>query len=293
MPITRTCALCATEYEPTELSHIVPKFVYRWLKASSTTQFMRFGPEMNRRAQDGIKDHFLCEACEDRFEKHESKFASDIFNPFVADNSHTAEYEEYLLKFGVSVSWRVLAYGQEKRALHHFRGRHAAAVADTLATWRDYLLDNTHEIGVHEIHLLPISGVIDHSSAEVPENINRYLRRAVEIDVGVSDTEAFTYCKLGPMIFIGLIEYPDLAHWQNTKILKSGRFPPMNFTAPAQYKDFIFKRSRRLAELESQLSERQLKTIKGSYEKNADRFEQSDTYKTLLMDLKLKQKPKA
>jgi len=293
MPNKQKCALCAVEYAPTELSHIVPKFVYRWLKATSATKFMRFGPKMNQRAQDGIKDYFLCEACEDSFEKHESKFASDIFTPFVQDNCHTADYGEYMLKFAVSVSWRVLAYAQENGLLHHFQGRHAVAVTDTLAIWRDYLLNKTHEIGNHEIHLLPMSGVIDHSSAGVPENINRYLRRAIEINVGVANTGAFTYCKLGPMIFIGLIHYPELAHWQKTKINKSGQFPPMNFTAPAQFMDFIFMRSRRLAELESQLSERQLENIKISYEKNIDCFEQSDTYKTLLMDLKLKQKSKA
>ena len=197
----RTCALCSAEYEPAELSHIVPNFVYRWLMATSTTPFMRFGGQMNRRAQDGIKAHFLCCACEDRFEKHENRFASEVFKPFAADNCYTTEHGQYMLQFAVSVSWRVLAYVQENHGLDHFRGRHAVAVADTLATWQDYLLDRTQEIGVHEIHLVPFCGVIEHTCANVPNNINRYLRRAVEIDVGVSDTQAFTYTKLGPMIF--------------------------------------------------------------------------------------------
>lgn len=290
MPEIRQCALCSARYEPLEMSHIVPKFVYRWLKASSTTEFMRFGPEMNRRSQDGIKVHFLCEACEDRFGAHESTFAAEIFHPFVEDNCREADYAEWMLKFAVSVSWRLLAYGQEKCGLPHFRGRHATAVTETLETWKDFLLDRRDDIGVHEIHLLPFSGIIDHSLSGVPSNINRYLRRVVEIDVGVSDTEGFTYCKLGQMIFIGLIAYPDLAHWKGTKICGSGRFPPRDIVAPGQYQEFIFTRSRRLEEIESQLSERQLAKIKETYEKKIGRFEQSDTYKTLLMDLDLERK---
>jgi hypothetical protein len=52
--------------------------------------------------------------------------------------------------------------------------------------------------------------------------LNRYLRRTIEIDTVVSDDEAVTYCKLGPLILIGLIHYPNLRHWQNTKIHKVG-----------------------------------------------------------------------
>src|SRR5437867_10627001 len=135
------CPLCGILFQPTELSHIVSSFVYRWLKASSTTGFMRFGPQINRRAQDGVKDYFLCPACEERFSRDEDMFAKKIFYPYVNDNLVCVDYEGYVLKFAVSASWRVLAYGIEKRGLPHFRGRHQEAVRETLDTWRDYLLN--------------------------------------------------------------------------------------------------------------------------------------------------------
>src|SRR5450432_2841681 len=136
MSVTRTCPLCDGLFEPTELSHIVSKFAYRWLKETSTTGYMRFGPEMNRRAQDGMKDYFLCGDCEDRFSREEGMFAAKIFYPSVEDNSVCVNYQEYALKFAVSASWRVLAYGNQKRGLPHFRGRHERAVRETLASWR-------------------------------------------------------------------------------------------------------------------------------------------------------------
>lgn len=105
--------------------------------------------------------------------------------------------------------------------------------------------------------------------------------------VGVSDDEAFTYCKLGPMILIGLIEYPDLEHWQNTKISKRGRFGPGRTIVPGQYQQFIFNRCRRMLELERNISEKQRTVIKSSYEERIDRWETSDTYNATLLDIEL------
>jgi len=265
----------------------VSGFVYRWLKASSATGFMRYGPQMNRRSQDGLKDYFLCANCEDRFSLQEDMFAQKIFYPYVNDNSVCVDYEEYVLKFAVSASWRVLAYGIEKRGLPHFRRRHQEAIRETLDTWRDYLLDQRDNIGAHEIHLLPFCGIVDYRASDVPDGINRYLRHAVEIDVGVSDDETFTYCKLGPMDLIGLIEYPDLDHWQNTKISKTGHFGPGRTVVPGQYQQFIFKRCRRMLELEQNISDRQRTAIKRSYEQRIDRWETSDTYNATLLDVEL------
>jgi hypothetical protein len=215
------CALCQTSFEPKELSHIVSAFAYRWLRSTSVTGFMRYGPSVNRRVQDGIKDYFLCEACEDRFSSYEDVFAKEFFYPFVENNSVCLEYGEGILKFAVSASWRVLAYAKQKNRLKHFRGRHESAVTDCLEVWRAYLLGVRNDIGNHEIHLLPFCGVVDYSGDNVPKNLNRYLRRTIEIDTVVSDRQAVTYCKLGPLTLIGPIEYPDLSRWRIRKLRKA------------------------------------------------------------------------
>src|SRR5437870_11113771 len=108
MSFQRPCALCVLIFEPQELSHIVSAFVYRWLKESSATGFLRFGLKMNQRTQDGLKDYFLCPACEDRFQTNEDLFSKKIFYPYVRDNSVCVDYGEYTLKFAVSASWCVL-----------------------------------------------------------------------------------------------------------------------------------------------------------------------------------------
>jgi hypothetical protein len=287
MASIRNCALCGAQFAPIEQSHIVPRFVYQWLKDTSATGFMRYGRQMNKRHQDGIKDYFLCARCEDRLGFYESAFAKEIFHPFTQNNFVCVDYDENTLKFAVSATWRVLAYMKEKQGLRHFRGRHESAVTETLSTWRSYLLGLGSDIGAHEVHLLPFCGVIDFSGSDGPSNLNRYLRRAVEIDVTVSDEAAFTYCKLGPLILIGLIQYPDLGHWENTRLEKNGHLGPRVSGSPGLLRDYIFKRSERMQELESSLSERQLRKIEQSYRKNAQRLEGSDTMFAAALDLQL------
>jgi hypothetical protein len=275
-----------------EKSHIIPAFVYRWLKESSTTGVLRFGQQMNRRVQDGVKDYFLCAECEDRFEKFETPFSTLIFHPYVRDNAYGTNYDEYFRKFAVSVSWRVLAYGQQKLGLKNFRGRHGWQLNDTLETWKDYLLCGRTDIGSHSIHLVPFCGVVEHTMENVPSNINRYLMRAVEMDVVVSDENAFTYAKLGPFILVGLITYPDRAEWMNTEIFTSGYFGPGGFHAPGMLLRYLFGRCDRLAELEGGLSSRQLEVIQASYEKKRDRFETSQTCDAAVLDMLLNEKKK-
>jgi hypothetical protein len=248
---------------------------------------MRYGPSMNRRVQDGTKDYFLCEDCEDRFSHYENTFAKELFYPFVENSSVSVDYGEDILKFAVSASWRVLAYSRRKDRLKHFRGRHERAVTAALASWGDYLLGTTDDIGRNEIHLLPFSGVVKYSGPDIPSNFNRYLRRAVEIDTVVSDHEAVTYRKLGPLILIGLIEYPDPNHWKNTKIHRSGRFGPCTTSCPIQYQNYMFKRSDRMRELEALLSKRQLETIKQSYANNPSKIETSETIGATTSDIAL------
>jgi hypothetical protein len=65
------CRLCLKQSE-LENSHIIPSFLYRWLKETSGTGFLRFGRNPNRRVQDGLKEYWLCPTCEDLLGKWET-----------------------------------------------------------------------------------------------------------------------------------------------------------------------------------------------------------------------------
>ncbi len=60
------CRLCKIEAE-LKLSHFIPKFVGKWVKETSATGYIRFNHSINKRAQDIVKDYWLCGVCEQLF----------------------------------------------------------------------------------------------------------------------------------------------------------------------------------------------------------------------------------
>lgn len=105
MPI-RQCALCR-QVKELELSHIVPKFVIRYLKKTSVGA-IRNMENPDRVVQDGEKHCLLCGDCEDLFSTYETKFANSFFHPYMKDNQKEFYYDYEIYYFLTSVSWRSL-----------------------------------------------------------------------------------------------------------------------------------------------------------------------------------------
>src|SRR5260370_38660106 len=99
------CRLCGETKELQE-SHILPGLVYRWIKETSATGYLRFGQQPNLRVQDGLKLHLLCDDCEQRFNQWETQFANQIFHSMTQRKAGRASYGTWLLLFCASVSWR-------------------------------------------------------------------------------------------------------------------------------------------------------------------------------------------
>lgn len=85
------CRLCEEE-RTLLLSHILPAFVFRWMRESAGGSHLRSTVEPNLRVQDGVKKHWLCAECEERFSKNERAFAKQIFYPIIEDPSVRRSY---------------------------------------------------------------------------------------------------------------------------------------------------------------------------------------------------------
>src|SRR3989304_9636938 len=109
-----TCALCRQQKDLRK-SHIIPRFVSKWLKSTSATGFLRgvVKPEMRR--QDLPTFPMLCEECEQIFSKLESYFAREIFYPFMDEGKRDIAYDGTLLRFIISLSWRTLKTSYENQ----------------------------------------------------------------------------------------------------------------------------------------------------------------------------------
>lgn len=130
------CALCQ---EPKDLrkSHIVPKFISNWIKNTSKTGKLR---DLDyKRIQDSLKIFLLCKECEQKLSKFEKYFADKIFHPTVNLTSNDVKYNVNLLKFIVSVSWRVL------QSIPILKKQNLEEISGDLVgcekNWRDFLND--------------------------------------------------------------------------------------------------------------------------------------------------------
>ena len=278
------CKLCGNRSELQE-SHIIPKFVFKYLKKSSVTGYFRLGEIPDRRPQDGYKIPLLCRRCEQMFSQWERLFASKVFIPLNKDQT-LGGYGSWLLKFAVSVSWRVLSFFRNELDLNHFPEKLLISVDSALKTWKDFMFDERPHPGKYEQHFLPFSGLISgHDDPEIPTNINRYIFRSIDIDAACNKNEAFIYAKMCRTLFIGFIEIKNPNHWRDTKIhVKQGKLTKRHYRLPMELRDFIYYKARRAKNVQKKMSDKQWERIGNDYRKRIDQFPDSDMFKAMDQD---------
>jgi hypothetical protein len=235
------CALCLQNNE-LQNSHIIPAFAFRWLRSRFLTGHIRHTQKPNLRVQDGAKMPMLCAACEVLLSKDENPFASQLFHPMASD-CRTVAYGDWLLRFAVSLSWRVLKYCYGRNPDATYTDQQQMLVAQADAIWREFLLAARPHPGKFEQHLLvftPLTGEPQHG---LPDNINRYLLGGIEMDIVGGERSLMTFTKIGPFVFFGFIQRPS-GIWENTKIhVKDGSVTAGKFQAPHSLGDFFIGRA--------------------------------------------------
>jgi len=279
-----TCALCFETGELKE-SHIIPAFVWRWMKESSVTGYFRHGEKPNLRQQDGYKIFLLCVECEQKLSRWENKFLKYVFSP-LNNGIELERYGPWLLKFSVSVSWRVLLLFKQELDLYHFPEKLRSAADVAIETWRQFLLDERPHPDKFEQHMLPWPGLIgSHHDPEMPDNINRYILRSVDIDAACSQDEAFVYVKMGNVFLIGFITMMHPNQWRDTKVhVQSGLLHKKHWRLPAAFRNFVYYKARRAKKSQEKISEHQRDRIDSDYRKKMDQFADSVMFKAMTQD---------
>lgn len=210
------CRLCQKEL-PLRDSHIMPRFVSKWLRESSPTRGLRDLATPNRRRQDGPTVRFLCSDCEQVFSPWESRFAAQVFLPLHRNEGNAFAYDEWGLKFASSVVWRVLTesleHGHGRLTPEQFRFASASGQA-----WRAFMLGNARHPGRFEVHAIPLDVVPATVDADVSPFLNRYLLRAADAEVVVGATDVLVYAKLCRILLVGHVVVERQAHWRQSRL---------------------------------------------------------------------------
>jgi hypothetical protein len=281
------CRLCGAIADLQE-SHIIPSFVYKWLKDSSGGGHLRSAEQPNKRIQDGHKLSWLCWDCEQRFNHWETQFAQQVFHPINQGKISRVTYGPWLLLFCVSVSWRVLNFHIDKNYVNHIPEDFQGNVKRAEETWREVLLSQRLHPEQYEQHFLPMDIIESHTLSDMPVNINRYILRSADIDTAYGGQTAFTYSKLGRFIILGFLVKPPARQWRGTKVhVKHGTIEPRSYTIPWQFIEYMKGKAKRAAVVQSQISEKQNEKIAASFRKDIDRVANSETFYALSHDVRL------
>lgn len=285
------CRFCELQSQLRK-SHILPSFVWRWLKETSAGA-IRFGQTPNRRVQDGIKVEFLCDACEQIFGLWEKQFAEQVFIPFhegKADH-RSIQYEAWALKFAVSVSWRVLTFYRELTGLNYLSASLRQEAVTASDCWRAFLLGRSPHPSRFEQHLIPLDIIESFSGGSWSPFLNRYLMRTVDMDVVASKDSAVVYSKLGRLLLIGFLSSQPRAAWKETRLhVGLGTVGGIkSYVVPGSLAALINSKAARAADRLASMSSNQSNLIQQAIKEKAESGElfETDVFRAMQQDVLL------
>ena len=269
--MNQICALCEQTKELRE-SHIIPKFVFRWLKKTGGEHF-RKADNPNKRVNDGLKPKLLCHACEQKLGKLEDKFAREIFFPYVKKTKQNFEYDNYLFQFAVSVLWRVAHYSLPRASPHH-----KALVESTLADWKKFLNSEKQLPNTNRLHIFFTSDRLVQNTQPIERFLN-YWARGTDGTIASGKKTCIVYAKLARVILIGEVSSFDSTGMVNTLLKQTGKIDTRSMEINSTIKDFIIYKVRLLNTHYEKVSDRQLKIALDNTEEQLNNMEGSDIWK--------------
>ncbi|MGY4629098.1 hypothetical protein ACVWY3_006854 [Bradyrhizobium sp. USDA 4486] len=111
----------------------------------------------------------------------------------------------------------------------------AASGERALETWSRFLRGRYKHTGEFELHVLTFDEIESSSFPMSTPNINRYLTRAIDIDLAANSSTCFSYSKLGPFAIFGFVQsHPG--QWRGTRVPNGAgwfqRKPPVEAAFP-------------------------------------------------------------
>lgn len=279
------CRLCRREL-PLLQSHILPAFVFRDLKRNSATGHIRFSDRPNVRVQDGIKRPWLCQDCEQRFSAWERKFANEVVVPW-SDGRDLTRYSDWLLKFCVSVSWRVLLFAKGLNPEHVYSDEEEAGFVLAERTWREFLLGERPHPGQFDQQLIIWDVAASSTVPDLPTNFNRFMMGSIMMDIAGSKSASYVWSKLGRFQIFGTVRHgPN--KWEGTKVhVKDGVLKPGKFGIPASVLELYRQKAKIASEAYEQMSDAQLDKIEANSMADIERFLASRTFRAMQADAEL------
>lgn len=292
----KTCPLCGEKFIPNEESHIVPKFVFKRIMNNSPSRFMRNPNEPNVRLQDGTKMYLLCGKCEDRFSKLETKFANKVFHPYKNGKLKDFEYDEWLMKFIVSVNWRTLYLDLVEHVKNQdLKIEELEIIIESERILREFLLEERNDIGEVEVNMFLFNDIKEADEDIKNSNPTSFILNSsfdytnicyYEKEIGIS-----VIANLSGILIFTVIKKLSIEEGKNMKVkLNGGTFKIDNQQCRYDVVIDAFNLIKELDEKKKEISKSEMEKIIKSVEKNKERLEKSEIFQHMKKDFELQDK---
>ena len=234
------CRLCLKD-KTLRKSHVFPAFVTDWIRRTSVTEKMRSAVSPNKRVQDTRKIELLCDDCETLFSQYEKYFSEDIFKPVLGSFKPVLNYDHRLLKFAVSLSWRMLVVTMEN--FLRKTPQHKIAIEEAEAKWRAFLLDDisAKDYEHHFFMLRRVEGAPEIKDTNT--DINWYFFRAVDGTIMFTAKDVYVYTKLPGFVFISTMSSVKVTGMTGTLIRDKGELQFLKQCPSKKIFSFLLDRS--------------------------------------------------
>lgn len=280
------CRLCGSANRLRN-SHIIPKFIGRWMKDTGVSPYFRSADSIDRRLQDLPKMKLLCDSCENMFSAWESEFAKNVFYPYADNGKSNLRYRHWLIKFAASLTWRTMQHmSSEDSNDDPELDRMLGEMENHLAS---FLLGGEKNVGQYTHHIYPLSLLADPVGSDSPM-LNRYLATAVDQFVLTTNkfSEVLVYVKLPKFMIFGICSSPNRKLFETSRIKQSSTLHPKEHILDSEIWKCLVKRSDQMFDsfntMSSKSKEVAEKALLNAIENHPDRIADSKLVEAMSRD---------
>ena len=289
-PVKEKCKLCKAEAE-LQCSHVVPRYVWKWLRRTGITHHMRSSADPNQRQQDGPKRRWLCTDCEQKLSKWENRFKKEVFEP-ATKVQKIGPYSGRGMLCALSILWRVgMQMCEHPERPKGQQGDARRKVERLLNAWRKELVEE--KISPSTKMRLVKFGTTNTGLHGFGGRLNRYLTRYVGVDILWNEAGEICYvwCKLGPIVLIGVVEEtPEVERlWVNADMIQ-GQAPKQNVQLPSALLEPMQNQTRKMEEMQSRMSPRQQAKVTEELQRigiSREKLEKTEQGRAMLADIRM------